>query len=159
MTNKTLVKSDTWKHTHKYNVWVFWYWFLVICKWVFYNTKYEISKPQWRQTSHTQTKFCPPVLNMSVWIKCLSLAFFFLGNPNNKTETAYTWGPLIENHLDQSLWPTNQKHWAVVRCNLLHSFWRCTTVLRLLSARASCTNLVKENQFLQLNQHILTFSQ
>ncbi len=25
-------------------------------------------------------------------IKCLSLAFIFLCNPTNKTETAYTWG-------------------------------------------------------------------
>jgi hypothetical protein len=32
------------------------------------------------------------------------------------------WGLLIANHLDQSLWSTNQKYWAVVRSNLLHSF-------------------------------------
>jgi hypothetical protein len=37
-------------------------------------------------------------------IKCLSLAVFF-GNPTNKTvtRTAYMWGLLIANHLDQSL--------------------------------------------------------
>jgi len=37
-------------------------------------------------------------------IKCVSLAVF-CGNPTNKTimETAYTWGRLIANHLDQSL--------------------------------------------------------
>jgi hypothetical protein len=29
---------------------------------------------------------------------------------------------LIANHLDQSLWRTNQKHWAAVRSYLLHSF-------------------------------------
>jgi hypothetical protein len=32
------------------------------------------------------------------------------------------WGLLIANHLDQSLWSTNQKYWAAVRSNLLHSF-------------------------------------
>jgi hypothetical protein len=31
-------------------------------------------------------------------------------------------GLLIANHLDKSLWSTNQKYWAVVRSNLLHSF-------------------------------------
>ncbi len=31
-------------------------------------------------------------------------------------------GLLITNHLDQSLWCANQKHWAVVRSYLLHSF-------------------------------------
>ncbi len=48
----------------------------------------------------------------------------FFGNPTNKTvnRTALMWGLLIANHLDQSLWSTNQKYWAVVRSNLLHSF-------------------------------------
>jgi hypothetical protein len=32
------------------------------------------------------------------------------------------WGLLIANHLDQSLWSTNQKYWAAVKSNLLHSF-------------------------------------
>jgi hypothetical protein len=50
-------------------------------------------------------------------IKCLSLAFYF-GNLTNKTVTAYMWRLLIANHLDQSLWSTNQKY----RSNLLHSF-------------------------------------
>jgi hypothetical protein len=38
-------------------------------------------------------------------IKCLSLAVIFFGNPTNKTVTgtAYTWGLLVANHLDQSL--------------------------------------------------------
>jgi hypothetical protein len=52
--------------------------------------------------------------------------YFFLGNPTSKIvtgTTAYTWGLLIANHLDQSLWSTNQKYWAAVRSNLLHSFW------------------------------------
>jgi hypothetical protein len=28
---------------------------------------------------------------------------------------------LIANHLDQSLWSTNEKYWDAVWCNLLHS--------------------------------------
>jgi hypothetical protein len=32
------------------------------------------------------------------------------------------WGLLIANHLDQSLWSTNQKYWAAVRSNLYYSF-------------------------------------
>jgi hypothetical protein len=32
-------------------------------------------------------------------------------------------------------------------------------MLRLLLAMASCTNLVQKNQFLELNEHILIFSQ
>jgi len=57
-------------------------------------------------------------------IKCLSLAAFSFRNPTNKTvhRTAYMWELLIANHLDQSLWSTNQKYWAAVRSNSLHSF-------------------------------------
>ncbi len=47
---------------------------------------------------------------------------WFFGNPTNKTVigTAYVWELLIANHLDQSLWSTNQKYWVAVRSNLLH---------------------------------------
>jgi hypothetical protein len=57
-------------------------------------------------------------------IKCWSIAVLFLGNPTNKTvtRTAYTCELLVANHLDQSLWSTNQKYWDAVRSNLLHSF-------------------------------------
>jgi hypothetical protein len=67
----------------------------------------------------------PLVLSMSLWIvKMSKFSFFFLGNPTNKTVTvtAYTWGLLIANHLNQSLWSTNQNYWATIRSNLLHSF-------------------------------------
>jgi len=57
------------------------------------------------------------------------------------------WGLQIANHMDQSLWSTNQKYWAAVRSNLLHSFWRCTSTLCLLPATTSCMNLVQKNQF------------
>jgi hypothetical protein len=49
---------------------------------------------------------------------------FVFCNPTNKTVTGtvYMWGLPIANHLDKSLWSTNQKYWAAVRSNLLHSF-------------------------------------
>jgi hypothetical protein len=58
-------------------------------------------------------------------IKCMSLAVVFFCNPTNKsvTGTANTWELLLANHLDQSLWSTNQKYWPAVRSNLLHSFF------------------------------------
>jgi len=89
-------------------------------------------------------------------IKCLSLAVFF-GNPTNKTVTAYMWELLIANHLDQSLWSTNQKYWAAVMSTLLHFFWRYITVLRLLPSTASCTNSLQKNQFPKVNWHISLF--
>jgi len=90
-------------------------------------------------------------------IKCLSLAAF-IWLPTNKTVTgtAYMWELLLANHLDQSLWSTNQKYWATVRCHLLHSFLEVHCVAPL-PATASCTNLVQKNQFPELNRHILTF--
>jgi len=45
----------------------------------------------------------------------------FFGNSTNVTGTAYSWGLLIANHLDQSVWSTNQKNSAKVKSNLLHS--------------------------------------
>ncbi len=55
-----------------------------------------------------QVRASPPVfpyVTLDNKIKCLSLAFIFFGNPTNKTVigTAYSWGLLIANHLDQSL--------------------------------------------------------
>jgi len=49
---------------------------------------------------------------------------FLFGNPTNKTVrgTSYMCGLLIANHLDQSLWSTNQKYSAAGRSNSLHSF-------------------------------------
>ncbi len=40
-----------------------------------------------------------------------SLVIYFFANPHTKTET---WWLLIANHLDQSLWWANQKHWVAV---------------------------------------------
>jgi len=44
------------------------------------------------------------------------------------TQTGIFW-LLIANHLDQSVWWVNRKHWAAVRSNLLHSFFSTNTSL------------------------------
>jgi hypothetical protein len=85
-------------------------------------------------------------------------SLFVFGNPTNKAviETAYTWelliakpyGPIIM--IDQSE-ILNRSH-----VQFITLFWRCTTLLLLLQATASCINLVRKNQFLELNRHILT---
>jgi hypothetical protein len=46
-------------------------------------------------------------------------SFFFLATPPIKLKLHIHGGLLRANHLDQSLWSTNQKYWAAVRCNLL----------------------------------------
>ncbi len=74
-------------------------------------------------------------------ISRLRLAVFFFGNPTNKTGTAYMWVLLIANHLDQSLWSNNQKYWAAVRYNLLHSF------LEVHNCVASFTSYGKLHEF------------
>ncbi len=43
-------------------------------------------------------------------------------NSTNKTGQQVGGGLLIANHLDESLWSTNQKYWAAVRSCLVHSF-------------------------------------
>ncbi len=70
---------------------------------------------------HKSISTCTHYVTLDNKIKCLSLAVF-LWQRTNKTGTAYMWGLLIANHLDQSFWLTNQKYWAPVRSNLLHFF-------------------------------------
>ncbi len=74
-----------------------------------------------------QCSICDP---LNIFFQHPSSVYVLFCNPTHTTETrrANRWGRLIiANHLDQSLWWTNQKHWAPVRSNLLHSFWcRCT---------------------------------
>jgi hypothetical protein len=97
-------------------------------------------------------------------IKCLS---FFCFGIHADNWNPYIWELLIANQLDQTIWSTNQKYWAAVMSNLLYSFLEvhnsvCTYMLFprkcYVQDRASCTNLLQENPFPELNWHILTFS-
>jgi hypothetical protein len=48
---------------------------------------------------------------------------FFGATPPIKLKLHIHGRLLIPNHLGQSLWSTNEKYWAAIRCNLLHTFW------------------------------------
>jgi hypothetical protein len=93
-------------------------------------------------------------------IKCLSLAVFFFCNPTNKTGTgtAYTWKLLTANHLDESLWSTNQKYWAAVRSNLLHSLLEVHNCVAPVTSHGKLHEFGAEKPIPELNRHILTFS-
>ncbi len=77
-------------------------------------------------------------------------------NSTNKTETgtANRWG---SNHLDQSLWWANQKHWAAVRSQLLYSFsagaQRCCCAL--YQPRQPNPIMLSQNYFPESNRHML----
>jgi hypothetical protein len=88
-------------------------------------------------------------------------SFFFLATPPITLElhVHIRGGLLIANHLDRSLWLTNQKYSVAVRSNLLHSFLEVCSYVAPFTSHTSCTNLVQKNQFPELNRHILTFSQ
>jgi hypothetical protein len=60
-------------------------------------------------------------------------------------------GLLIANHLDQSLWWANQKHWVAIRSYLLHSFPQVHSVIAPFT---SCNNLCN---YAKPNQHMLEF--
>jgi hypothetical protein len=67
-------------------------------------------------------------------------------------------GLLITNHLDQSLWWANQKHWAAVRSYLLHSFFcMCIALLTFLWTTATCAIMMSQNYFPESNRHMLEF--
>jgi len=56
-------------------------------------------------------------------------------------------GLLIANHLDQSLWWTNQKHWATVRSYLLHSFLQVHSTAGPFTSHGNMRNYVEPKPF------------
>jgi hypothetical protein len=86
---------------------------------------------------------------------------FVLATPPIKLKVTYTWGTTNSKPLDK----LSQKYWAAVSQSgpIYYTLFFClevhTFVLRLLLATASSTNLVRKNQFPELNRHILSFSQ
>jgi hypothetical protein len=114
-----------------------------------------------QSTHEGSVRASPPVLSMSLWIiklNVLSLPFFF-GNPTNTTVTGTTctWGLLIANHMDESLWWTNEKYWAAVKSTLLHSI--LDNCVAPFTSHGKLHEFVQKYQFPELNRHILTFSQ
>jgi hypothetical protein len=66
------------------------------------------------------------------------------------------WGLLNSKPPEPILMIDNHKYWAAVITLFFGGAQLCCT---LYQPRASSTNLVQENQFPELNRHILTFSQ
>jgi hypothetical protein len=85
--------------------------------------------------------------------------FFWQRTNKTVTGTAYMWGLLIANHVDQSLWSTNQKYWAAFRSDLLHCFSEVHNCVAPFTSHRKLHEYGAENQFPEQNRHILTFLQ
>jgi hypothetical protein len=117
----------------------------------------------------------PAVISMRTLQKYFShpsLVVYFFATPPIKLKVGQQIceGVLIVNHLDQSLWWANQKHWAVVISYLLHSFlqvynvtphftshcklWNCTEQKPFSWAKPACFEFVSSNFIVQ--GHILS---
>jgi len=88
--------------------------------------------------------------------------FLFFGNPTNKTvtRTAYVWGLLIAkttwtNHYDRPIRNTEPQS-GPIDYTLLG---RCTNCVAPFTSNGKLHEFGVENQFPELSQHILTFSQ
>jgi hypothetical protein len=94
-------------------------------------------------------------------IKCLSLVFGG-GGATNKTKigTAYTWGSINSKLPGPIIIIDQSEKLSFSQVQFITLFLGgAQLVLLLLLATASCTNLVQINQFPELKQYILTFSQ
>ncbi len=72
-----------------------------------------------------------------------SIVIYFFATPPIKLKLRQQTGRglLIANHLDESLWWANQKHWAAVGSYLLHSFFcRCTVLQRFFTSHRKLCN-------------------
>jgi hypothetical protein len=65
---------------------------------------------------------------------------------------------LIANHLDQSLWWVNQKHWEAVRSYFLHTFLQVHIVAAPFTAIANCAIMLRQNYFPEPNRPYVHFS-
>jgi hypothetical protein len=66
-------------------------------------------------------------------------------------------GLLITNHLDQSLWWANQKHWAAVRSYLLHSFLQVHSAAEPFTSHGNVINYAEPKPLSWVNLHMLDF--
>jgi hypothetical protein len=88
---------------------------------------------------------CDP-LKIFFTSKCSYVLFC---NPTNKTETgtANRWGTTIANHMDQSLWWADQKHWEAVRSYLLHSFMQVHSAAARHTSHGTLRNYAEPKPF------------
>jgi len=66
-------------------------------------------------------------------------------------------GLLITNHLDQSLWWANQKHWEAVRSYLVHSFLQVHSAAETFTSHCNLYHCTEPNLFSESNRHMLDF--
>ncbi len=91
-----------------------------------------------------------------------SLVIYSFFNPTHKSETGTVnrCGITVANHLHQSIWWANQKHWAAVRSYLLHSFLQVHNVAAPFTFHQPPQTLQlrgSQNHFHEPNHHVLTF--
>ncbi len=72
-------------------------------------------------------------------------------NPTHKMwnwdKSKYVGGLLIANHLDESLWWANPKHWAGVSSHLLHSFLQVHSAAAPFTSQGNVPNYVEPKPF------------
>ncbi len=103
------------------------------------DTKEPNSSWQKHKIQHLALPFCDPFPSFLMLWDLQSCSHNC--NPPHKTKTGTTnrWGELlvIANHLDESLWWANQKHWTAVR----------SLFITLFSAGANCANYSEPKPF------------
>jgi len=77
--------------------------------------------------------------------------YSFFSTPPIKRKLEQQIGAGLLDHLDESLWWANQKHWAAVKSYLLHSF------LEVHSAHAPFTGHGNVGNFAEPNLHMVGF--
>jgi len=117
-------------------------------------SNFTVQKTRWDKFDIARAS--PVVLSMWPWKRFFHIQlqlYVSFANPPIELKLVRQMGVglVIANHLEQSLWCTNEKHWAAVRSYLLHSF------LEVDNAAAPFTSNCRLYNFAEPNQHVLTF--
>ncbi len=72
---------------------------------------------------------------------------YSFATPPIKLEQQIGGGLLIVNHLDESLWWVNQKHWASVRSHLLHCFLQVHNAAAPFTSHGNACNYAEPKPF------------
>jgi hypothetical protein len=99
-------------------------------------------------------------MTLKTYISHPSLVIYFFATPSIKLKLGQQIGEglLIANHMGQSLWSANQKHWPHKLDHIYYSlFCRCTALLRLSPVTPNCAIMLSPIQFPEPNRRISTF--
>jgi hypothetical protein len=109
-------------HTHSIN----YQW--ETCRYMPTSSKYNLW--EWLDWLSYRYSSCGSVCDPAKEVSCPSLVvYFFVTQPIElKLGQQIGGAEIIANHLRQSLWWANQKHWASVRFYLIHSLWHVYSV-------------------------------